>query len=337
MRILQKLQPLFVLLALLFMILLLRSQWAELQAYEWRVQPLWLGLSALFLLAAWGLEIQIWRRLLRVTGARLPFWPAVRIWFLSAIVRYVPGNIWQPLSMTLLCQRRGIAPEATLTSVVFYQVVVLLAATPIAGFYFGVTGNWGLLSAALAQWTPWLVALGLAPVVLYIVRPAWLVEVVNWALSRLHRPPLAADLPRPEALLILLAAVGDWLLWGMSFALLTFALQEYSAAEMLRLMPHLVAAYAIAYAVGFVSLITPSGLGVREGAIYVLLAPLLGGGVVTVAALAMRVWTTVGELIAAGLCLAVGERTPPAAEDAEAPPPGGPTSRKWEEPQGAAQ
>jgi uncharacterized membrane protein YbhN (UPF0104 family) len=302
-RIIQRLQPLFLALALLFIFLLLRSQWAELSQYPWQLQPVWLFVSALFLVAAWSLEIQIWRRLLAVMDARLPYRSAARIWFLSAIVRYVPGNIWQPLSMTLQCQRLGIVPEATLTSVVFYQLLTLLAASPIAALYFGVTGNWGLLTSALASWTPFLVAAGLAPVVFFVIRPAWLIELVNFLLARLHRPPLAAGLTRRNAAFVLFLGMIDWLLWGAAFAALAIGLQEYTAADMLRLFPHLVASYAIAYAVGFVSLLTPSGLGVREGAVYLLLAPLLGGGAVTVAAIAMRVWITLGELLAAGASL----------------------------------
>jgi glycosyltransferase 2 family protein len=302
-RIIHRLQPLFLVLAVLFIVLLLRSQWAELSQHTWRLNPLWLAVSALFMLAAWALEIQIWRQLLAVVGARLPYWPAVRIWFLSAILRYVPGNIWQPLSMTLQCQRRGIAPEATLTSVAFYQILILLAASPIAAVYFGLTGNWGLLTGLLQAWTPLLVAVGLAPVVMFVVRPSWLIEVVNWVLAKFNRPALVAGLTRGSAALVLVLAIADWLLWGASFAALTFALQDFTLAEMVRLAPDLVAAYAIAYTIGFVSLITPSGIGVREGALYVLLAPLLGGGVVTIAAIAMRVWITVGELLAAGACL----------------------------------
>src|SRR5262245_25497666 len=98
-RIIQRLQPLFLALALLFIVLLLRSQWAELSHHTWHLNPAWLLVSAIFLLASWALEIQIWRQLLAVVGSRLSYWPAVRIWFLSAILRYVPGNIWQPLSM----------------------------------------------------------------------------------------------------------------------------------------------------------------------------------------------------------------------------------------------
>jgi uncharacterized membrane protein YbhN (UPF0104 family) len=151
-----------------------------------------------------------------------------------------------------------------------------------------------------------------------------LVDVVNWVLVRLKRTPLATAISRPLALSVLLLAMLDWLLWGMSFALLTFALEDYSAGEMLRLLPHLIAAYAIAYTIGLVSLITPSGLGVREGAFYLLLAPLLGGPAITVSALAMRVWTTLGELAAAGVSLLWRDRPAPAGDDvapADAPAP----------------
>jgi uncharacterized membrane protein YbhN (UPF0104 family) len=146
------------------------------------------------------------------------------------------------------------------------------------------------------------------------VRPAVLLDLVNWALVKFKRLPLTADITRPLAIWVLLLAVLDWLLWGLSFALLTFSLQDYSTAEMLYLLPHLVASYAIAYAIGFISLLTPSGLGVREGAFYVLLAPLLGGGVVTISALAMRIWTTLGELAAAGVSILFREGAGAAAE-----------------------
>ena len=83
---------------------------------------------------------------------------------------------------------------------------------------------------------------------------------------------------------------------------------------MLALAPHLVAAYPIAYAIGFISLITPSGLGVREGAFYLLLAPIMGGGAITIVALAMRLWTTLGELVAAGVCVLLPDHPAPVLE-----------------------
>ncbi|MCB0136626.1 MAG: flippase-like domain-containing protein, partial [Caldilineaceae bacterium] len=264
MRTLRRMQPLFVLLALLFMALLLRSQWEELQTHQWQLNPRWLVASAGLLVAAWAVEIVVWLRLLRTVGGRLGYWPGARIWFLSAIVRYIPGNVWQPLSMTLLCQRRGVKPEATVTSILLYQVIILLAVTPIAALYFGATGNWGLLTDLLSGFGPWLIGIGLAPLAAFLVRPALLIDVVNWVLRRFGRAPLETGFARGELLVILALAVADWVLWGASFCALAFGLNVYSAPEMLALAPHLIAVYSVAYAIGLVSLLTPSGLGVRE-------------------------------------------------------------------------
>ena len=299
-RLLVQAQPLFLGVAAIFIVLLLRSQWATLHNHSWRLQGGWLALSGLFMLASWGVEVGIWQHLLRLVGGRLPYGAAVRIWFLSAIVRYIPGNIWQPLSMTLYCQRYKIRVEATFTSVALYQVVTLLAVGPVAAVYFLLSRNWGLLTNLLSAFAPWLIGLGLLPVVLFLARPVWLIAIINWMLHKAGRQPLATHLSSPALLLLLLVQLFNWLLWGASFAALTFALGDYTPAQQVTLLPHLLAVYPIAYAIGLISFITPSGFGVHEGAFYLLLVPLMDGGVVTVIALAMRLWTMFGEIIMAG-------------------------------------
>jgi hypothetical protein len=300
MQILRRLQPVFLLLALLFVGLLLRSQWAELRAYSWQLDWRWLVVSAGFLMVSWLMEIGIWRHLLFLVGGSLPYGPAVRIWFLSAILRYIPGNVWQPLSMTVLCRRHGVRPEATVTSVALYQAIILLAVAPMTALYLLAVGNLGLFSEMLQGATWWLLALAMTPVIVFVLRPQMLIEVINWALTQLGRETLPVRISTGRLLLLLLAAAVNWVLWGASFAALTFGLGAYSSAEMAYLTLPLILSYPIAYAIGFLSFITPSGFGVREGAFVLLLAPLLDAGVVTVVALAMRLWTTVGELIMAG-------------------------------------
>lgn len=288
------------LLALVFIALLLQSQWQELKTYAWQIAPLWLMLSVGWLVAAWAVEVAIWRRLLRTVGGQLSYWSALRIWFLSAIVRYIPGNIWQPLSITLLAQQRGVQPEATLTSIVLYQAIITLAVAPIAAIYFAVTGNWGVLTDMMRTVAPFVIAVGLTPLVVFIAQPAWLIAFINWGLQRLGRSRLPYGLTRAELLYALVLAASDWLLWGAAFASLAFGIHAYPPADMWTLAWRLIAIYPVAYVIGFLSVITPSGLGVREGALYLLLAPVIGGATITLLALAMRVWTTLGEVIAAG-------------------------------------
>ena len=90
-------QPLFLNVALLFIVLLLRSQWAELSRHSWRTAPGWLLLSGLLMLGGWCVEVWLWRFALARLGGHLRYAEALRIWFASILVRYIPGNVWQPL------------------------------------------------------------------------------------------------------------------------------------------------------------------------------------------------------------------------------------------------
>ncbi len=311
-RWLQRAQPFLVLLSLLLIGWLLRTQWAELKAYPWRLHAGWLLISALFMATTWLVEVSLWRRVLALLGGHLPFWAAWRIWFLSALVRYVPGNIWQPLSMAVYGQQQGIRPEVTLMSMALYQVITLLAVIPLAAGYVLIGPNQSLLLDLLAGATPWLLALGALGIIAFLLRPVWLLGVVNWALRKAGRATLHVYLSTGHLLSLLLIAIASWLLWGISFAALTFSLRAYPPAELLALALPLITVFAVGYAVGVLSLITPSGFGVREGTYYLLLVPMVDGGTVTVAALAMRVWAMLGEVIMAGLSL-LGKVNPAAA------------------------
>jgi len=294
-----KIELIFLFLAIIFLALLLRSQWDTLRQQTWQLQSGWLLLSAAFLLLSWLLEVKIWQRLLDQVGGDLPFGNAFRIWFLSAIMRYIPGNIWQPVSMTLRCQQHAIRPEATITSIALYQAITLLAVIPLSPVYIVLSDNLSLLNRWLGNAGYLLILLAISGLLVLLIYPSRLMALLNWGLNRLGREGLQAQLSSHALFQIFLLATLNWLLWGIAFATLTFALGEYSLAEQTQWATALILAYPIAYAIGFLSFITPSGFGVREGALYILLAPLLGSGVITVAALAMRVWTTAGEFILA--------------------------------------
>jgi uncharacterized membrane protein YbhN (UPF0104 family) len=145
--------------------------------------------------------------------------------------------------------------------------------------------------------------------------------MLNWLLVRFGRPGVESGVGRRRLAWMLAVAAFDWLLWGSTFAALTFGVSAFAGAQMAALAPHLIVAYAIAYCVGFLSFITPSGFGVREGALYVLLATIMDPAVVTVAALAMRLWTMVGEVVMALVATLTESRnragtavTPPGAD-----------------------
>ncbi|RME83731.1 MAG: UPF0104 family protein [Caldilineae bacterium] len=322
-------QVLVLVLALLFVLLLLRSQWQELQAYPWRLRPTWLLLSALCMAAGWALEVSVWRDLLRLLGGALPYGAAIRIWFLSAIVRYIPGNVWQPLGMTLLVRRHGIRAQATVTSIALYQAVNLLSVAFIAALYFPLTRNLGLLTDLIGPSSAYFVALAALPAFIFLWRPLWLIRIINVILERAGRDPLPIALTSGRLLRALFWTSWTWVLQGGSFTALTLALTDLTLADLPRVWPHLLVAYPVAYAIGYISFITPSGLAVREGAAYLMLAPVLGGAPATIVSLAMRIWLTLGELTGAGLSLLSrpGLRATPVGHSLSAPVNGDPPIR----------
>src|SRR5690606_27098167 len=87
----------------------------------------------------------------------------------------------------------------------------------------------------------------------------------------------------------------DWVILGLGFFLLADALVALESSMFLPLT----AAFALAGVAGILVLVAPSGLGVREGVLTALLAPVLGAGVAAALAILARLWMTAAEVLSA--------------------------------------
>lgn len=290
-------QAVVLLLALGFLALLVRGQWASLTSHTWRLTPSWGVLALAGLELTWLYEVDVWRSILRGLGGTLPYHRAARAWFLSNILRYIPGNIWQYLGMAELAAQDGVPRLVTLTSIVLHQVLSIAAGLALAAAYFAAFSGTGAAHRLGGDWLPrlrpllWLVPLGLL-----LLQPRLLERFLNWALARLHRPAVQVTLTWRQIWLLLLRYLLVWLAMGLSFAALVRAITPVSWAE----VPYLIATWAAAYVAGFLSLLTPSGLGVREGVMVLLLAAIVPVPVAAVIAIVARIWMVVGELLGAG-------------------------------------
>ena len=293
------------LVALGFMAALVSSQWQALQSFQWEFRPAWLVPSFALLALAWLLELSTWRFVLAGLGGRLRWSRAAQTWFLSTIVRYIPGNIWQFLGMAELAADDGVSRVATFASIGVHQVLATLVGIVLAAVYFAAAGQGALLEAVRPL-------LWLAPLLLILCSPPILRHSLNWLLRLLKRPPVDVTLTWGQVGLALLGYAGVWLLMGSGFALLAASITPITSAQ----VAALVATWAAAYVVGYLSMLTPSGLGVREGVMILLLAPLFPAPIPTVLALAARLWMVAGELVGAGIALATRGRTQPTAAPA---------------------
>ena len=88
-----------------------------------------------------------------------------------------------------------------------------------------------------------------------------------------------------------------WAFLGIAFFLFIKSLYPVSTSHILVVT----GTYAVAWSIGFLSIITPSGLGVREGILSLLLISVLPPATATLVALLSRLWTLSAELAVTGM------------------------------------
>jgi glycosyltransferase 2 family protein len=300
-------QALFALAVVWFAGRALVRQWTGVRALLVEARPAWglVLLSYVPVLIAYAFLIQVWRGILTAwdQGGRLSSWQAARIWFVSNLGRYVPGKVWQIATMGVMAQQRGISPVAAagsalvvnLANVATGFVVVLATGAAVFRSFADAGPRSGLIVAAVLA-----AGLLLLPLAL-----AWAAPLV----ARLSRNRLV--LPHLPARAVWLAALGTavaWVLYGVAFRLFSTAVVPGAAGA----TPLYVATYTSSYLVGYLALLAPGGLVVREA---MLVAGLTGLGLLPapeawVVALTSRLWITLIEAIPGLLFLLLrGERS----------------------------
>ena len=96
-----------------------------------------------------------------------------------------------------------------------------------------------------------------------------------------------------------------WIGYGFSLMYLARGLLPTARLD----LPTAIAAFTASYLAGFLALVAPGGIGVREGVMILLLQGPLGLAAATVLALASRVLITITELGAAAPFLAISHRS----------------------------
>lgn len=236
-----------------------------------------------------------WRALLADLGSRLPIGAAARVFFVSQVAKYLPGGVWNVVAAAELGADHEV-PRRRSVAVMLVSLLVSCA----TGALLAVVG----LLASTAATALWWVALAL-PVFLVVLAPPMLGRLVDLALRLTKRPALEQ---RPTW-----RGIGAGVAWQL-VAWLFAGLQVYLLAAPVGLpggmLGFLLATggYALAWTVGFLAIVVPAGVGVRE----VVLGATLGGAVATGGAvmvvLLSRVLLTVVDLAAGLGALLAGRR-----------------------------
>ncbi|HKW50040.1 MAG TPA: lysylphosphatidylglycerol synthase domain-containing protein [Gemmatimonadaceae bacterium] len=281
-------------LAIAFIVFAARTiwrQWRDASAADLQVHLHWgwLALSSLVILTTYALLVEVWRRVLARSDARVSFAVAARVWFVSNLGKYVPGKVWQLTSMATMMRRENVSLGVAASSAVMVAVCNVVAGFVVV-LAFGTQSLRALGEAAetavITATAILLVALLLAP-----MSVKWAATVV----ARFTKRPVSLSAPAKAVWESTAGYFVTWLLYGIAFELFAVSVVGHSGGR----WESYVATFTLSYLVGYLWLPAPGGLGPREWAMSTLFVALQLGtpaeaAVVTVAS---RLWLTVLEVV----------------------------------------
>ncbi len=279
----------------------LATQWTTVEPRLSHIQIHWewITLATSFVLLSYLLLIEGWRRILGAWDSHLPFSHAARIWFLSNLGKYVPGNIWSLTAMGVMARERGMSGLAAAGSSVIMQMVSLATGTAIV-----------MVTGAKLLGQPLLVGASvLLLLAILLSAPRFLPPLAQWIGGLIGKDIAPPEVPATSIWTAAIASTLSWLFYGIAFQLFVGGVLGVSSGE----ISSYIAVYTAAYILGFISPIAPAGLGVREVTLAAFMTQLglANEADAALVAIAARLWLTIVELVPSGLYVATRTRRKP--------------------------
>ena len=250
--------------------------------------------AALCALAGLGCMMLAWRALLADLGSPLPLRTAIRVMFVGQLGKYLPGAVWAVAAQVELARDHDVPRRRSATASLVAMATTLVVALVAAGIMLP------LVSAHAVRQYWWVLAV--TPLAAACLYPPVNKFLLDLALKAARKPPLERPVSRPAMARTLAWTALGWLCYGAHawFLIRVFAGRGGDAFALA------LGAYALAWSAGFLIVFFPGGIGPRELALIAVLAPVMPAASALVVALASRVVMTVGDLIWAGIGLALG-------------------------------
>jgi glycosyltransferase 2 family protein len=282
------LQLVFVALVLAFLGYFLRDAWADALPRLRDASLVDVGIALAVLTTYYLLFVVGWQWLLAALGVRVGYWLALQAEMASMLAKYVPGGVWTPLARILWLRRAGVER----TAVVLSSILLEAGLSALSGvLVFAV----GLLFVGDAD-APLAALVAFAAIVAVLIHPRVYLPLARWVFRRLgNEEPILLPYRTMAGLLVFYS--GTWLVGGLA---VFFLLRSVGGDPALSDVPYLGGTAAVGAIVAVLSIVAPSGLGVREGSMYGLLLAVASEGVALGATVLNRLAITIVEALLLG-------------------------------------
>ena len=211
--------------------------WSSIKSYPWRLN--WLMFAGTFLLYTTNLALTayLWKLIMQALSGVSSYWTHLRLICLSIPARRLPTPVWYIGFRAASYQPLGVSHSTTVSASLLETMVTNIGALVVVVASLGLaTPNYSVL---------WVLAL-LIPAGIAVFKPALLIRSFNFALSKLRRPVVEAEIRRADMFRWLPVATLMFLVGG----LMLFVLIGSVYFVPLSALPAMINAFAVAWLVG---------------------------------------------------------------------------------------
>lgn len=279
----------------------------QLKDVTFQVRWIWLIPSFGMMLFYRSLYIYPFAALLNgVAQKQVSFRTAFTLFHLANITRYLPGRIWGVVRLLSLSQQFGLSKTATGGSLTLHVGIETVLGGLFAMSLVFSTQIRGTIQIVLEKVSGHAVLLIIA-IIGFVVGVAFIIPFLSTHAHRFLRTlrqtgePLLQKSFSRQWVAIPTGHILLWICQGLAFFLFvkSFTPVGWEHAGILA------ACYAFAWIIGFLSFLTPGGLGIREGLLVVLLSNYMPASQATLVSLLCRVWMLSAECVLAGVAFSL--------------------------------
>lgn len=252
-------------------------------------------LAAALLLTLVGLFISAltWRLALALLGSNIIVRVAAKAYLIGQLGKYLPGSVWAFVVQMEISARAGVPRPRSVAAGMLAILVNLSIAVGVAALCVPGVLGWPAWFGPLAG----VMAVGLA----FLLAPRVLCWAHGLGMRRLRGRAPASPLPVSGIRRCMFISLFSWIAYGLACWVLVI---EAGGAP-LKSLPVATGGVAAAMAIGFLAVVAPSGIGVREAVLVFVLSSVLDEGAALTIALVLRLLVTLADVTAAGLVLPV--------------------------------
>jgi hypothetical protein len=184
----------------------------------------------------------------------IKFIKTAKIRAITQFGRYIPGKVWHIFGRTYFTKKFNISSIKVLTS-----IALEIACSLIAAFSVFLTALPFILSEIDTQIILFIFLF--IPIILILIKPSIFSWFINFGLKIIGKPKIKFNLKYKDILLIILWFTFSWFINGIAFFFLVNSIYSLAFSNIILIS----GIYAISWSLGFLSFLTPAGIGVREG------------------------------------------------------------------------